>query len=87
MRVIIFSSRRRRAASVRNYLLSQGIPDSSIIAIGYGKNKADRAEHDRRPEGRLTGACNSMSSILMKIIKKTQGVGRKFPGADQVRAN
>ena len=28
-----------RAASVRNYLLSQGIPDSSIIAIGYGKTK------------------------------------------------
>jgi outer membrane protein OmpA-like peptidoglycan-associated protein len=28
-----------RAASVRNYLLGQGIPDSSIIAIGYGKTK------------------------------------------------
>jgi outer membrane protein OmpA-like peptidoglycan-associated protein len=28
-----------RAASVRNYLLQQGIPDSSIIAIGYGKTK------------------------------------------------
>jgi len=28
-----------RAASVRNYLLSQAIPDSSIIAIGYGKTK------------------------------------------------
>jgi outer membrane protein OmpA-like peptidoglycan-associated protein len=28
-----------RAASVRNFLLGQGIPDSSIIAIGYGKTK------------------------------------------------
>jgi outer membrane protein OmpA-like peptidoglycan-associated protein len=28
-----------RAASVRNYLTNQGIPDSSIIAIGYGKTK------------------------------------------------
>lgn len=28
-----------RASSVRTYLLSQGIPDSSIIAIGYGKTK------------------------------------------------
>jgi outer membrane protein OmpA-like peptidoglycan-associated protein len=28
-----------RAASVRNFLTGQGIPDSSLIAIGYGKNK------------------------------------------------
>jgi flagellar motor protein MotB len=28
-----------RAASVRNYLASQGIPDSSLIAIGYGKTR------------------------------------------------
>jgi outer membrane protein OmpA-like peptidoglycan-associated protein len=28
-----------RAASVRNFLLGQAIPDSSIIAIGYGKTK------------------------------------------------
>jgi outer membrane protein OmpA-like peptidoglycan-associated protein len=28
-----------RAGSVRNYLITQGIPDSSIIAIGYGKTK------------------------------------------------
>jgi outer membrane protein OmpA-like peptidoglycan-associated protein len=28
-----------RAASVRTYLISKGIPDSSLIAIGYGKTK------------------------------------------------
>jgi outer membrane protein OmpA-like peptidoglycan-associated protein len=28
-----------RAASVRNFLLGQGIPDSSLIAIGYGKTR------------------------------------------------
>jgi outer membrane protein OmpA-like peptidoglycan-associated protein len=28
-----------RAASVRNYLISKGIPDSSLVAIGYGKTK------------------------------------------------
>jgi outer membrane protein OmpA-like peptidoglycan-associated protein len=28
-----------RAASVRNYLVTQEIPDSSLIAIGYGKTK------------------------------------------------
>jgi outer membrane protein OmpA-like peptidoglycan-associated protein len=28
-----------RAGSVRSYLISQGIPDSSVIAIGYGKTK------------------------------------------------
>jgi len=28
-----------RAASVRNYLVNQGVADSSVIAIGYGKTK------------------------------------------------
>jgi outer membrane protein OmpA-like peptidoglycan-associated protein len=28
-----------RAASVRTYLIAKGIPDSSLIAIGYGKTK------------------------------------------------
>jgi outer membrane protein OmpA-like peptidoglycan-associated protein len=28
-----------RAASVRTYLIARGIPDSSLIAIGYGKTK------------------------------------------------
>ncbi len=28
-----------RAGSVRNYLVTQGIPDSCVIAIGYGKTK------------------------------------------------
>ena len=59
-----------RAGTVRGYLLSKGIPDSSIIAIGYGEtmpiadnSAADGRALNRRVEFKIIETAQEYSSL------------------------
>jgi len=77
MRVIIFSSRRRGRLRCAITCSARGFPIRASLPSATEKQSRLRRTRPR-PEGRLTGACNSMSSIPMKIIKKLKVLEGNF---------
>ncbi len=80
-----------RAASVRTYLISKGIPDSSMIAIGYGKtrpvatnNTAAGRALNRRVEFKLIESAKDYAalkveeSIFQEKIREAKLKGARY---------
>ncbi|HET8667529.1 MAG TPA: OmpA family protein, partial [Terriglobales bacterium] len=64
----------RRAAAVRDYLISQGVPVSSIVAQGYGE--ADPVASNSTPEGRqLNRRVDMVVSGQAIGVNQTSGPG------------
>ncbi len=78
-----------RAATVRTYLLSKGIPDSSLIAIGYGEtmpisdnNTATGRAINRRVEFKIIETPDEYSSLKAKEdVFREQVKSAKIKGA------
>jgi OOP family OmpA-OmpF porin len=64
----------RRADSVREYLLAQGVSASQVVALGYGETQpiSDNATADGRAQNRR---------VVMKVLRNPGSVDVKGEGA------